>query len=733
MATIKDIAQLAGVSQGTVSNIINGKGNVSMGKIRLVEAAMKELNYSINAQAQQLRASRKATPNIAVVLPNILEDRYAALYTCINRYLGENGYCVQLFLTGEIPYTEEEIVGTISSLRPAGVISVTCHPTALELYYPIVSNGGKLVFVEREPLNEERKYSYSYVGFDYFAAGTEIAEDILKRNYKRVGLFSNFEHFSHEASFTKGLTQKLNDYRSGISLEIHRSNLATANRVACNFFIGEDSPDAIVTTSSLLRTSIEYALSITVPPKTPASYTLYTKSSLTAVETYQSFYMDYYDLGKRACSVLLGNITGDIPDSRRDILLAAGFPKARKIPRKVSKTTLNVLLIRGQTAKALRSMTPRFSEKSNIEINYVVLSPQEVIDNLLHIRDNVFFDVMRSNFSLIPCMPVSALLPIDPLVYQETTAGMLDRVVETLSLSRGEEFAVPLDVSTQLLVYRKDLFDNPVIKRQYLEITGKALSVPEDFDKMIQVAKFFTRQYTPSSPVQYGCSVDMGTDTMLFTSFLHRYRSQAGCLFLESDGRIKCSPPKILAAFRNYKGILPYANVTADSYWDTDIMHFINGLTAMESISINYATNIQEIQKSKVDGRIGYAAIPGNCPGLGGGSLVVPRVCRDYSAAMEYIHWACGGEQAELFTYLGGTSPHERPYANGDILNLYPWYSCFIDTINNCSRNEDWNAFDRFQVESLFGYVLRNIFRDVLTCEEGVDIVMANLPDCRFK
>ena len=32
MATIKDIAQLAGVSQGTVSNIINGKGNVSMGE-----------------------------------------------------------------------------------------------------------------------------------------------------------------------------------------------------------------------------------------------------------------------------------------------------------------------------------------------------------------------------------------------------------------------------------------------------------------------------------------------------------------------------------------------------------------------------------------------------------------------------------------------------------------------------------------------------------------------------
>ena len=55
MATFKDIAAAAGVSYGTVSNVLNGRGNVSSDKIQRVHQSAERLGYTINHGAQFLR------------------------------------------------------------------------------------------------------------------------------------------------------------------------------------------------------------------------------------------------------------------------------------------------------------------------------------------------------------------------------------------------------------------------------------------------------------------------------------------------------------------------------------------------------------------------------------------------------------------------------------------------------------------------------------------------------
>lgn len=67
MPTIKDIAKEAGVSHGTVSNVLNKTGKVSAEKIQLVEEAARRLGYKINTQARQLRGGSSKV--ICLILP----------------------------------------------------------------------------------------------------------------------------------------------------------------------------------------------------------------------------------------------------------------------------------------------------------------------------------------------------------------------------------------------------------------------------------------------------------------------------------------------------------------------------------------------------------------------------------------------------------------------------------------------------------------------------------------
>ena len=81
MPTINDIAKEAGVSHGTVSNVLNKTGKVSIEKIQLVENAIKKLGYVPNVQAQRLR---QGSPNtIAVILPSLKEAKYIDFFTAL--------------------------------------------------------------------------------------------------------------------------------------------------------------------------------------------------------------------------------------------------------------------------------------------------------------------------------------------------------------------------------------------------------------------------------------------------------------------------------------------------------------------------------------------------------------------------------------------------------------------------------------------------------------------------
>ena len=77
MASIKDVAQKAGVGVGTVSRVLNNSGYVSDETREKIEEAMKNLQYTPNELARNLY--HKKSGIIAVLVPTVEIPFFAEL------------------------------------------------------------------------------------------------------------------------------------------------------------------------------------------------------------------------------------------------------------------------------------------------------------------------------------------------------------------------------------------------------------------------------------------------------------------------------------------------------------------------------------------------------------------------------------------------------------------------------------------------------------------------------
>ena len=174
MATINDIAKLAGVSHGTVSNVLNRKGNVSSKKIRLVENAAKKVGYQIDEQARSLR--KGATSTIAIILPNISDTRFSQIYSGIIKSLEAYHYSAKLYVTGGKPYRELEIIQRIVAIRACAVIGISCLENPDKYYQIPALKDTKLLFL----LRQGKRNQVPCFNFDYENAGKRAGLELQR-------------------------------------------------------------------------------------------------------------------------------------------------------------------------------------------------------------------------------------------------------------------------------------------------------------------------------------------------------------------------------------------------------------------------------------------------------------------------------------------------------------------------------------------------------------------------
>ncbi|RMN90043.1 Ribose operon repressor [Pseudomonas coronafaciens pv. coronafaciens] len=120
MATIKDVAALAGISYTTVSHVVNKTRPVSEPVRLKVEAAIAQLGYVPSAVARSLKA--KTTSTIGLLIPNGMNPYFAELARGIEDYCERNGFCVILCNSDDNPEKQRSYLRVLLEKRVDGLI-----------------------------------------------------------------------------------------------------------------------------------------------------------------------------------------------------------------------------------------------------------------------------------------------------------------------------------------------------------------------------------------------------------------------------------------------------------------------------------------------------------------------------------------------------------------------------------------------------------------------------------
>ncbi|WP_078548324.1 LacI family DNA-binding transcriptional regulator [Litchfieldia alkalitelluris] len=125
MATIEDVAKLAGLSRTTVSRVINNHPYVSIEKKQQVLHAMNQLGYVPNSAARSLRNQK--TGMLAVLVPRITNPFFSQLIESMEIAASERGY--QLIVC-QTRYSKEKEITYLNLLKTKqvdGVILASIH------------------------------------------------------------------------------------------------------------------------------------------------------------------------------------------------------------------------------------------------------------------------------------------------------------------------------------------------------------------------------------------------------------------------------------------------------------------------------------------------------------------------------------------------------------------------------------------------------------------------------
>lgn len=204
MISIREVAELSGVSPATVSRVMNGTARVEEEKKQKVLQVVKETGFIPNQVARALY--KKSSKLIGVVSPNIENPFFNEMASAIEAEAYRNGYRMMLCNTDNNTEKEIENIRMLSRMNADGLVLMTNNEEVREE----IENCPMPVVVLDRQINTRKKISY--IQSDHFEGGKIAAEHLVSCGCSHIVHMRGPQRLSSARQRYKGYAETCKKY-----------------------------------------------------------------------------------------------------------------------------------------------------------------------------------------------------------------------------------------------------------------------------------------------------------------------------------------------------------------------------------------------------------------------------------------------------------------------------------------------------------------------------------------
>jgi len=309
--TIREVAKRAGVSVGTVSNVLNRPDLVAEGTLTRVREAIDDLGFVRNSAARQLRGAR--SPAIGLVVLDIDNPFFTEVARGVEDAANDVDHLVILCSSAGERTRESRQLRLLEEQRVAGVLMTPAGRNPSRLYYELRRRGIPMVLLDWQSSRRDR----CSVAVDNVQGGALAGDHLAQLGHQRIALINGPLEIAQCADRRTGFVASLES--KGLKLSAPNDIETTAMTISAGETAAEqllrqrNPPTAVFCTNDLLALGAEHAL-LAAGHRVPEDVAVVGYDDVAfagmAFVPLTSIRQPAYELGHRAAQLLLDERSG---------------------------------------------------------------------------------------------------------------------------------------------------------------------------------------------------------------------------------------------------------------------------------------------------------------------------------------------------------------------------------------------------------------------------------------